>query len=132
MIVTNVARLLSGLTLASVLLASSPASALDEQRIARFFGLMDEDGNNAISRPEFQRGKGVVFLAIDEDGSMTITRDETRLTDEAFKALAGDDGIIDGEEFIAADAASFDAIDKDQNNGISPTELHDYVSQYSD
>ena len=134
--VANTARLVSGLGLISLLVTASaaipPAWALDEQRIARFFGLMDEDSSGTISRPEFQRGKGVVFLAIDEDASMTITRDETRLTDEAFKTLAGDDAIIDGEEFIAADAASFDAIDKNADNAISPTELHDYVAQYSD
>ena len=127
--VANAVRVLSALGLS--VLTATPASALDEQRIARFFGLMDEDGNNAISRPEFQRGKGVVFLAIDEDGSMTITRNETRLTDEAFKTLAGDDDAIDGDEFIAADAASFDAIDKNKDNAISASELHDYVAQYS-
>ena len=129
MMFANAARLLSGLAL-SVILASS-ASALDEQRISKFFSLMDADDNGSISRPEFQRGKGVVFLAIDEDGSMGITRNETRLTPEAFKMLAGDDDIIDGEEFIAADAASFEAIDKNQDHAISPRELFDYVAKYS-
>lgn len=114
----------------SLLLVSS-ALALDEQRVARFFSLLDQDDNGAISRPEFQRGKGVVFLAIDEDGSMTITQNETRLTADAFRMMAGGDDAIDGEEFIAAEAASFEAIDKNQDHAISPRELFDYVGQYS-
>ena len=129
MTVANAARLLGGLVL-SVTLVSS-AAALDEQRVSKFFALMDGDDNGSISRPEFQRGKGAVFLAIDADGSMSITRNETRLTEDAFKMLAGGDDAIDGEEFIAADAASFEAIDKNQDHAISPRELFDYVAQYS-
>ena len=132
--VADAVGLLSILGLSALMAAAAPMPAswaLDEQRLSRFFSLMDADDNGSISRPEFQRGKGVVFLAIDEDGSMTITRNETRLTDEAFKKLAGDDDIIDGEEFIAAEAASFEAIDKNQDHAISPRELFDYVGQYS-
>ena len=112
-------------------LSAVPALAVDEARLQRFFTMMDADGDKLVSRPEFQSGKGVVFLAIDEDGSMTLSQNEMRLTPDAFKQLAGDDGLVDGEEFIAADIASFDAIDKNQDHQIDPAELVSYISQYS-
>jgi len=113
-----------------VLLAES-ALAVDEARLQRFFTMMDADGDKLVSRPEFQAGKGVVFLAIDEDGSMTLTENEMRLTPEGFQQLAGDDSLVDGEEFIAADVASFDAIDKDQDHQIGLAELVAYIAKYS-
>jgi hypothetical protein len=113
-------------------LMAQPALAVDQARLQRFFALMDADGDGQVSRPEFQAGKGAVFLAIDANASMTLTQDEMRLTPEGFKLLAGDDGVVDGEEFIAADVASFDAIDKNQDHQIDPAELTAYVAQYSD
>lgn len=124
------AAMLAGFIAYATVLAQ-PALAVDEQRLHRFFQLMDSDGNGQISRPEFQTGKGVVFLAIDADGSMTLTQNEMRLTPEGFKLLAGDDDVIDGEEFIASDAASFDAIDRNQDHQIDYAELRDYVAKYS-
>lgn len=114
------------------LLAPGPALAVDEQRLQRFFTLMDVDGDKQISRPEFQTGKGAVFLAMDEDGSMTLTQDEMRLSPEGFELLAGADGAVDGEEFIAAEIASFDAIDKNRDHQIDFAELGRYVANYSD
>ncbi|NJM93199.1 MAG: hypothetical protein HC861_11905 [Rhodospirillaceae bacterium] len=113
-------------------LLADPALAVDEVRLQRFFTLMDTDGDGQVSRPEFQAGKGVVFLAIDADGSMTLSQDEMRLTPEGFKLLAGDDGVVDGEEFIAADVASFEAIDKNQDHKFDLTELTAYIGKYSD
>ena len=120
--------------LAAALSASlaMPALAVDEARMQRFLALMDADGDGQVSRPEFQAGKGAVFLAIDEDGSMTLSQDEMRLTPEAFKHLAGDDGVVDGEEFIAADVASFDAIDKNKDHQIALADLVAYIAQFSD
>ena len=112
-------------------MASAPVLAVDEQRLQRFFTLMDADGDGRISRPEFQSGKGAVFLAIDGDGSMTLTQNEMRLSPEGFKLLAGDDDVVDGEEFIAADVASFDAIDNDKDHKIDFAELSGYVAKYS-
>jgi hypothetical protein len=109
-----------------------PALAVDQARLQRFLALMDADGDGLVSRPEFQTGKGAVFLAIDANGSMTLSQDEMRLTPEGFKLLAGDDGVVDGEEFIAADVASFDAIDKNGDHQIDLAELTAYVAQYSD
>jgi hypothetical protein len=113
------------------LLVAAPALAVDEARLQRFFTMMDADGDKLVSRPEFQAGKGAVFLAIDEDGSMTLSQNEMRLTPEGFKQLAGDDSVVDGEEFIAAEVASFDAIDKDQDHQIAPAELTAYIAHYA-
>jgi hypothetical protein len=117
-----------------VFLAASPdaAMAVDEARLQRFFTLMDMDGDGSVSRPEFQAGKGAVFLAMDGNGSMTLTPDEMRLSPEGFGLLAGDDGAVDGEEFIAAEVASFDAIDKNQDHRLDFAELRAYVAKYSD
>jgi hypothetical protein len=112
-------------------LLAEPALAVDEARLQRFFTMMDADGDGLVSRPEFQAGKGAVFLAIDEDGSMTLSQNEMRLTPEAFKQLAGDDNVVDGEEFIATDVASFDAIDKNQDHQIALAELVAYIVDYS-
>ena len=116
---------------AAFIASSGVAHALDETRLKRFFSLMDLDGDQLISRPEFQSGKGVVFLTMDQDGSMTLTPDEIRLSPEAFKLLAGDDGVIDGEEFIAAEITSFDAIDSNKDHQIDFEELKVYVAKYS-
>ncbi len=127
----RIAGLILGLGMLPALWAG-PALAVDEQRLQRFFTLMDADGDGQVSRPEFQAGKGAVFLAMDQDGSMTLTQDEMRLSPAGFKLLAGDDGVVDGQEFIAADIASFDAIDRNQDLQIDFAELRDYVAKYSD
>lgn len=111
---------------------AGPALAVDLARLQRFFVLMDADGDGQVSRPEFQAGKGAVFLAIDENGSTTLTQDEMRLTPEGFKLLAGDDGVVDGEEFVAADVASFEAIDRNQDHRFDLAELTAYIAKYSD
>ncbi|MBA4098686.1 MAG: hypothetical protein C0484_18230 [Rhodospirillum sp.] len=122
----------SGLIVGALcVLSSAPALAVDEARLQRFFTLMDADGDGLVSRPEFQAGKGAVFLAIDEDGSMTLSQNEMRLSPEAFKQLAGDDGVVGGEEFIATDVASFDAIDKNKDHQIVLAELVEYIANYS-
>ena len=122
----------SGLIVGALcVLSSAPALAVDEARLQRFFTLMDADGDGLVSRPEFQAGKGAVFLAIDEDGSMTLSQNEMRLSPEAFKQLAGDDGVVGGEELIATDVASFDAIDKNKDHQIVLAELVEYIANYS-
>jgi hypothetical protein len=114
------------------IIAVEHAAAVDEARLHKLFNLMDTDGDGQISRPEFQAGKGAVFLAIDEDGSMTLTQDEMHLSPDGFKLLAGADGVVDGKEFIAADITSFDAIDRNQDRQIDFVELRDYIAKYSD
>lgn len=103
---------------------------VDDRRLLRFFGLMDQDANSAISRPEFETGKGMVFMAIDTDESQTLTQGEMRLTPEAFKALAGGDDMVDGKEFQDSEVASFEAIDADKNLEITYDELRAYIGKY--
>ncbi len=119
--------------------AAQPAAAqetgsgsviVDDRRLLRFFGLMDEDGDALVSRPEFQSGKGSVFMAMDADNSMTLTPNETRLKPAAFALLAGADGVVDGQEFVAADIAQFDKIDANGDREISYDELRAYMAKY--
>lgn len=93
---------------------------------------MDLDGSQEVSRSEFRSGMPVVFLTIDLNASMTLTPDEMRMSADGFKLLAGKDGVVDGEEFIASDIASFDAIDKNQDDEIDYTELREFIAKYSD
>jgi len=103
---------------------------VDDRRLLRFFGLMDQDQNGIVSRPEFETGKGMVFMSIDADDSQSLTQNEMRLSPDAFKALAGADGVIDGQEFQDAKLASFEAIDADQNLEITYDELRAYIAKY--
>jgi Ca2+-binding EF-hand superfamily protein len=103
---------------------------VDDRRLLRFFGLMDQDQNGTVSRPEFETGKGMVFMSIDADDSQSLTQNEMRLSPDAFKALAGADGVIDGQEFQDAKLASFEAIDADQNLEITYDELRAYIAKY--
>ncbi len=103
---------------------------VDDRRLLRFFGLMDQDQNGTVSRPEFETGKGMVFMSIDNDDSQTLTANEMRLTPEAFTALAGADGVVDGEEFQNAQLAGFEAIDADKNLEITYDELREYIAKY--
>jgi hypothetical protein len=128
----EIARIGSLVAGALCVLLAGPALAVDAARLQRFFTLMDANGDGQVSRPEFQFGKGAVFLAIDEDGSMTLRQNEMRLTPESFKQLAGEDGVVDGEEFIGAEIASFYPIDKDQNHLIDLAELTAYIAKFSD
>jgi hypothetical protein len=103
---------------------------VDDRRLLRFFGLMDQDQNGTISRPEFETGKGMVFMSIDTDDSQSLTQNEMRLTPDAFAALAGADGTIDGQEFQNSKLAGFEAIDADKNLEITYDELRAYIAQY--
>jgi len=103
---------------------------VDDRRLLRFFGLMDQDANGSVSRPEFETGKGMVFMAIDADDSQSLSQNEMRLTPEAFKALAGGDDTVNGEEFQNSKLASFEAIDADKNLEITYDELRAYIAKY--
>jgi hypothetical protein len=126
----RISGLILGVGLA-LILAAGPALAVDEQRLQRFFALMDSDGDKQVSRPEFQAGKGAVFLALDADGSMTLTQNEVRLSPDGLKLLAGADGSVDGEEFLDAEIASFDVIDANDDHQIDFAELSAHVAKYS-
>jgi Ca2+-binding EF-hand superfamily protein len=128
----RLARLAGGLLCAGALaIAAVPAWSQDEARLRKFFGIMDSDGDERISRPEFQTGKGAVFLAMDVDGSMTLTAAEMRLSLEGFKLLAGADGLVDGQEFVAAEITSFEAVDANKDHELEFAELRDYVAKYA-
>lgn len=110
--------------------AQPTAPVVDDRRLLRFFGLMDQDQNGTVSRPEFETGKGMVFMSIDNDDSQSLTPNEMRLSPDAFAALAGDDGVVNGEEFQNSKLASFEAIDADKNLEITYDELRAYIAKY--
>ena len=117
---------------ADIMAPESSAGSVNEERLQRFFLIMDTDHDLSLSRPEFETGKGVVFMAIDQDNSFTLTENEMRLTHESFMTLAGQDGAINGQEFISAKETSFEAIDANQDHVIKYSELLAYVSKFSE
>ena len=111
--------------------AGATAVASDDVRLRRLFSVIDLDGSQEISRSEFRSGKSVVFLTIDLNGNMTLEPDEMRMSPDGFKLLAGEDGVVDGEEFIGSEIGSFDAIDKNKDDQIDYAELTEYIAKYS-
>ena len=111
--------------------AGAPALAKDDVRLKRLFSVMDLDGSQEVSRSEFRSGKSVVFLTIDLNGNMTLEPDEMRMSPDGFTLLAGQDGVVDGEEFIESEIGSFDAVDKDKDDQIDYGELTQYIAKYA-
>jgi hypothetical protein len=112
--------------------AGAPALANDDVRLRRLFSVMDLDGSQEVSRSEFQSGKSVVFLIVDLNGNMTLEPNEMRMSPEGFKLLAGEDGVVDGEEFVASEIGAFDAVDRNKDDQIDYAELSEYIAKYSD
>jgi hypothetical protein len=110
---------------------AGPGQALDENRLQKLFHLMDGDGNGGITRPEYETGRGIVFATIDANLDFVLTDDELRLTPESFRMVAGDDGKVDGMEFLSAEVAAFEAIDSDQDLTITYPELLAFISPHA-
>jgi len=109
---------------------SASVNPINETRLQDYFKTMDSDGDGFISRPEFEAERGAVFLAIDRNGSMTLTPDEMRLTPEAFAKLSGGDAAVTPDEFSGSDATSFEQIDADGDKQITYQELRDFVLRF--
>lgn len=119
------------LVLAAAGMHPAPAGALDETRLQKLFDLMDLDGNGGITRPEYQTGRGIVFATLDANLDFVLTDDELRLTPESFRIVAGDDGKVDGMEFLEVEAAAFEAIDSDGDLVIEYPEFLAFISQHA-
>lgn len=109
---------------------AAPANPVDDTRLRDYFKTMDSDGDGFISRPEFEAERGAVFLAIDRNGSMTLTADEMRLTPEAFSKLSGGDATVTPDEFSGSDVTSFEQIDASADKQITYQELRDFVVRF--
>ena len=109
----------------------APAAENDDVRLRRFFSVMDLDGSQEISRSELRSGKSVVFLTLDLNGNMTLEPGEMRMSPDGFNLLAGEDGVVDGEEFLGSEIGSFDAVDRNKDDRIDYTELSEYIARYS-
>jgi Ca2+-binding EF-hand superfamily protein len=90
------------------------------------FQLLDESGDGAVARPEFQRRKTeIFFVALDAVGAEQVLRpDDVRLTAEAFgQADINGDGLLSGSEFIQAPFMKFESFDADSDGAITLEEL---------
>ncbi len=116
----------------SLAVSGFPALANDAVRLKRFFSVVDLDESQEISEWEYRSGKSVVFLTLDLIGNMTLEPNEMRMSPEGFKLLAGEDRVVDGEEFIGSEIGSFGAVDKNKNGEIDYPELSEYIAKYAD
>jgi Ca2+-binding EF-hand superfamily protein len=90
------------------------------------FQLLDENGDRAVARDEFQRRKTeIFFVALDAAGAEQVLRpQDVRLTAEAFGQADRDgDGLLSGSEFILAPFMEFESFDADSNGAITLEEF---------
>jgi len=90
------------------------------------FQLLDENGDGAVARDEFQRRKTeIFFVALDAAGAEQVLRPEdVRLTAEAFaQADINGDGLLSTSEFIQAPFMEFESFDTDSDGAITLEEL---------
>ena len=90
------------------------------------FQLLDENGDRAVARDEFQRRKTeIFFVALDAAGAEQALRpNDVRLTAEAFgQADINGDGLLSGSEFIQAPFMEFESFDADTDGAITLEEF---------
>jgi len=95
------------------------------------FQTKDRDRDVFIPRPEFQSGQGVILLALDRHKSVSLTSDELHLTREAFREVAGKDGVVDVGELFQSGTGSFDTIDANDDKQLSYDEFSEFILQTS-
>jgi Ca2+-binding EF-hand superfamily protein len=108
------------------ILGGTPADAQTEFEPEVAFQLLDENGDRAVARDEFQRRKTeVFFVALDAAGTEEVLRpQDVRLTAEAFgQADINGDGLLSGSEFIQAPFMEFESFDADSDGAMSSEEF---------
>lgn len=109
-----------------IVLGGAPADAQPKFEPEVAFQLLDENGDGAVAREEFQRRKTeIFFVALDAAGADQVLRpQDVRLTAEAFaQADLNDDGLLSGAEFIQAPFMEFDSFDADSDGAITLEEF---------
>jgi hypothetical protein len=105
-----------------------PTSAQSQFEPEKSFQLLDENGDGAVDRDEFQRHKTeIFFLALEAAGADQLLRpQDVRLTAEVFgQADINDDGLLSGAEFIQAPFMKFESFDADSDGTITLEEFAD-------
>ena len=111
-----------------LLLSSLAVAASDEAR--ERFDRLDGDGDGVITKGEFSTNKVIFVTALDVDGDNKLSREEIRLSDDAFAELDRDkDGKIDGYEFVESPLVRFEKIDLDRDGVVTFEEFSRYRDQ---
>jgi len=107
-----------------------PTNPVPEERLQSHFLTMDEDRDGFISRPEYERGRGAIFIALDKDGNFRLTEDELHLTPQAFDKIAGPDRVVEIGELFQSASASFDEIDVNGDKRLSFPEFREFILHF--
>ncbi len=108
-----------------LLLSSLAVAASDEAR--ERFDRLDGDGDGVITKGEFGTNKVIFVTMLDVDGDNKLSKEEIRLSDDAFAELDRDkDGKIDGYEFVASPLVQFEKIDLDRDGVVTFEEFSRY------
>ncbi len=110
--------------------APATTNPIDEPRLSAISRSWMKDQDGFISRPEFQSERGAIFLAVDRNNSFTLTSDEMHLTPEAFRKIAGDNGVADIGELFSSDAISFEKVDADDDKLPSYGEFSEFILHF--
>jgi len=133
-----------GLVLAAGLVpglaAAQPGGEGREAAVAERFADLDANGDGVISRSEVEAKISSDFADADEDGDGTLSEDEARAFHTArheqrrerrrehrggdrYERRAGDDGVIDQDEFAERGVRRFEMADLDENGQVTETEM---------
>lgn len=101
-----------------------------DAKIAADFSAADTDGNGTLSEEEadaFHQARHAERMALHEERRATReARHEERREDRGerhFNRAAGDDGVIDREEFATHGMHRFEMADLDENGEVTQTEM---------
>ena len=120
------------LCLAACLIAIAGLSKVVQAQVPgdpnEIFDMFDTNGDGAIDRTEFDVNKIQVISVFDANRNGQLERDETRMSEETFRAIDQDgDGAISGYEFIESPLGKFEAFDTDGDGLITREEFRAVV-----
>jgi Ca2+-binding EF-hand superfamily protein len=111
----------------------TPAGALAADNSREIFDILDDNGDDVVTREEFSRMKTEVFYRAlkDVDRDQRLGPEEINLTPAAFAdADLNGDGKLSGAEFVQARFTQFEAIDASGDQEITFGEFREFMQQY--